>query len=104
MSIQNGLCVAGIHITDKQKILLEQFFIYKRIWILDNQRIDLASKEKTQELIEDGEKVFIWPKEYKQKDFNEICCDLNINQISPKFILKNSFEKEIAMLKLKLIA
>lgn len=102
-SLKNGICIAGINITDYQKKMLEPFFLYKKFWCLDNQWIDKTSKEKTLELIESGETVFIWPKEYKQKDFNEICCDLKIDQISPIFILKNSFSKEIALLKLKII-
>ncbi len=103
MSVKNGISIAGINVTDKQKEMLDQFMFYKKIYVFDNQYIDKTSREKTQDLIEAGETVFIWPKEYKQKDFNEICCDMNLDQISPKFILKNSFSKEIALLKIKVI-
>jgi hypothetical protein len=103
MSLHNGICVAGIHITDYQKKALEPFFLFKKVWCLDNPYIDKTAREKTQEIIEEGETVFIWPKEHKQKDFNDICCDLKIDQISPKFILKNSFSGEIALLKIKMI-
>ena len=103
MSVKNGVSIAGINVTDQQQSMLNQFNLYDRIYVFDNQKIDKTSKEKTQDLIEAGERVFIWPREYKQKDFNEICCDMNIDQISPNFIVKNSFSKEIALLKLKII-
>ena len=52
--------------------------------------IDKASKEKTMELIDRGERVFIWPEKLKKyKDFNDICINFEINEISNKFIIDN---------------
>jgi hypothetical protein len=99
----NGIGICGIKLTDYQKKLLNNFFTFQKIYVLDNQYIDKTSRKETEFLIKNNQFVFIWPKQYKQKDFNEICCDFKIDQISSKFILKNTFSGEIALLKIKMI-
>ena len=92
MFIENGISFAGLKISEKQKELLTPFFLYNKIWILDNQLENNEVLEKNLNLIEDGETIFIWPKKYKAfKDFNELCCKTNLNYISPNFVINNSF-------------
>ena len=99
----NGVAICGLHLTNIQKQILQRYNLYKQIWVLDNQIIDKASKEKTMELIDRGERVFIWPEKLKKyKDFNDICINFEINEISNKFIIDNSFEGIEAKTRLKI--
>lgn len=96
--IENGIAVAGINessdlvFTDKQKSQIAAFPLHEKIWILDNQRNDKASKKKTNILLKKGYKVFIWPEKTKHfKDLNEMAINLKIDKVSTKFILENTF-------------
>lgn len=96
--VKNGLAVAGIttngtdlnHIQQQQ---LQDLQLYKKVWVLDSQWLDRTSYEKSKQLIEQGETVFIWPENIgkRYKDLNEMCCDINKPGIGYKFIIKNSF-------------
>lgn len=96
--ILNGIAVAGINegkgdpLTDRQKEQLKQFHSYELIWVLDNQNKDQASKKKTDMLIKQGYKVFLWPKDLrKYKDINELCMRFEMNTLSENFLLKNTY-------------
>ena len=67
----------------------------KRVWVLDSQWLDNASRKKSKILLDQGETVFIWPREYGTifKDFNDIAKKLNLSEIPERFILDNSFGK-----------
>ena len=98
--VKNGTAVAGIqeksskNFTQLQDIQLSKFRVYKKIWVLDSQWLDTASREKTERLIDDGETVFIWPEKIgKQfKDINDLCIAANRDSIEPTFFIKNSYE------------
>jgi hypothetical protein len=54
------------------------------------------------DLIERSERVFIWPKKFVDyKDVNEICEKLELDQISPKFFIENSYTGVEALIKIK---
>lgn len=95
--VKNGVGLGGINrgymkFTSVQEAQLEELKVYSKIWVLDSQWLDETSREKTLKLLEQGECVFLWPKNWGvYKDFNEICEDMEIDGISPKFIIKNSF-------------
>lgn len=98
MFIKNGIAVGGINeskstnFTNTQLQQLSELILFKKIWVLDNQWNDLASKSKTKSLLDNNETVFLWPEAYKNyKDLNEVCLDKNINEIDIDFILKNSY-------------
>lgn len=106
---RNSVAVAGI--TEKSNILFtpkqqEQINTtlkwHTRVWILDSQWLDNASLNKTEILLKEGEKVFIWPEKFgkKFKDFNDICIALKVDEISPTFIEKNTFESIEGILRL----
>lgn len=110
--VKNSIAVGGISekgefmFTDKQKLQWQGLLFNKRVWVLDSQWIDHTSHEKTTALIKKGEQVFIWPEKFgkRYKDINELCADKEINQISPKFILNNTYEGVKAEIKMKLIS
>ena len=97
--VKNGTAVAGIQenssnlYTHLQSIQMQQFKFHKKIWVLDSQWLDAASKTKTGKLLEAGETVFIWPeaigKQYK--DINDVCIAAQRNFIDPSFFIKNSY-------------
>lgn len=89
MFVKNGVAVTGLNITSKQEEELNQFTFQKKIWVPDNQHIDKAAKEKTEDLLKNKSSVFIWPDNIKCKDFNELAILLNQNIISHKFILNH---------------
>jgi hypothetical protein len=97
--ISNGTAVAGIQ--DKsdnmfsclQQTQINNFRLHKRVWVLDSQWQDNASKSKTKLLIDAGETVFIWPEKIgkKFKDINDVCISIGVDEISTDFIIKNSY-------------
>lgn len=105
---KNSIAVAGITegkqtFTHRQQ---EQFNtvirFHKKIWVLDSQWCDTASLKKTEILLHQGEKVFLWPEKYGKrfKDFNDIAMYCNINEISESFIQKNTCEGLTGIIKL----
>lgn len=103
MFVKNGIAVCGLHMTDLQQDILNKYFLYELIWVPDNQFIDDAAKQKTMQLIDQGAKVFIWPKEVKKyKDINDICVNYQLDRVSPKFITDNSYRGTEATIRLNL--
>ena len=105
---KNGVAVAGIqeksqeHFTPTQQTQLLKYPFHRKIWVLDSQWIDNASRAKTKILVEQDASVFIWPKALgqKYKDFNDLAIALNIKQVDPDFIVKNTFKGLPAKMKL----
>ena len=98
MFINNGVAVAGINesrtksFTDTQQLQLNQFLTHKKIWVLDNQYVDITSRKKTKLLIDAGETVFLWPEHLKKyKDLNDYCIDKQRDSMDTNIILDNSF-------------
>lgn len=98
--VKNGTAVAGIQensstlFTPLQQMQLSSLRFLKKIWVLDSQWQDLASRKKTQRLIKQGETVFVWPEEMGKtfKDMNEYCVANNLDSINPEFIVQNSYD------------
>lgn len=97
--IKNGTAVAGVQenssntFTKIQEEQINDFKLYKKIWVLDSQWNDSASRKKTKKLIDKGCTVFIWPEKMGKtfKDINEYCIAKNLDSISPDFIKENSY-------------
>ena len=72
------------------------------VWILDSQWIDRASLIKSEVLLKQGEKVFIWPEKFGKrfKDFNDIAIACKIDEIKWDFIKNNTFEGIEGIIKL----
>jgi len=91
MFTKNGISMGGIKISEHQDGLLNEYFLYERIWILDNQPTHPEVRKKNLQLVDQGETVFIWPKECrKYKDLNELCCDRNIDGVPSDFFIRNA--------------
>lgn len=96
---KNGAALCGIQdesehaFTELQKIQLNSLPMYERVWCLDNQWNDKAALKKSLILVDQDEKVFIWPEELrKYKDANEYCIATKQDSISTDFILKNTYK------------
>jgi hypothetical protein len=98
---KNGTAVSGIQensdnlFSELQNNQLKKFYLFDIIWVLDSQWKDNASISKTKKLLDMDQKVFIWPKKQGLyfKDFNEMAVKLGINEISYKWVLKNTHDK-----------
>lgn len=107
--LKNSVAVAGIQensdntFSSKQLDQIRRYSIFKKVWVLDSQWADTASMKKTQRLIELGNNVFIWPKEIGKnfKDLNDLCIKYKLDEISPEFILNNTYSGLKAKLKLQ---
>lgn len=103
MFVKNGVAIASLSPTEHQLQQLTNLIGYEQIWVFDNDKNNKQTAKKITTHIENGKKVFVWPKELcKFKDFNEICCNLEINEIPWKFVVKNSCQGIEAKIKYKL--
>ncbi len=108
--VKNGLGLGGITkgeqlFTFNQQEQMDSLNFFERIWLLDSQWIDKTAHDKTQKLIDMGERVFIWP-EYdgkKFKDLNAICMAYEMDEYPIDLILKNSHKGLAATVKMKMI-
>lgn len=105
---KNSVAVAGITegkntFTPRQQEQIDTVLkFHTRIWVLDSQWIDKAALHKTQILLEQGEKVFLWPEKFGKrfKDFNDIAMHCKLDEIKEEFIQKNTCEGLTGILKL----
>lgn len=103
MFVQNGVAIAALTATEHQSHQLNSFFGHELIYVFDNDKNNVQTSSRIQKHIKSGKKIFIWPKEFKDfKDFNEVCCKLSLDEIPWKFVAKNSFKGEEALIKFKL--
>lgn len=93
MFCQNGVGLCGLNMNPKQKTQLDMFRLFEKIWVLDNQSDNSDVMSKYKSLIEQNERVFIWPKVLdKYKDLNEMCMSLGCDFINPLLFIKNSYK------------
>jgi len=106
---KNSVAVAGITergnatFTERQQKQVDTTLKWlDRIWVLDSQWIDNASLKKSETLLLNGEKVFIWPEKFgtKFKDFNDICIKCRVDEISAEFIQKSTFSNLEGLIRL----
>ena len=103
MFVKNGVAIASLAPTQKQRTQLQSLIGYQLVYVLDNDKNNKQAQKRIEKHIKDGYHIFIWPKELnKFKDFNEVCCKLQIDEIPWKFVVKNSAYGNEAMLKYKL--
>ena len=103
MFVKNGVAMASLSPTHKQLQQLNNYIGYELIYVFDNDKNNKQTSKKIEKYIKEGKTIFIWPKELnKFKDFNEVCCELNLNEVSWKFVVKNSTKGPEALIKQKL--
>lgn len=107
---KNGIAIGGINVSSQlfsqlQEEQMKSLMFFKKIWVLDSQWLDETSLEKTEILLRERERAFIWPENVgtRYKDFNEMCVALRLNEIHGDFIKKNTFEGLEGVLKLTAI-
>ena len=104
MFVKNGVAMASLAPTEHQLQQLTNLIGYEQIWVFDNDKNNKQTYKKISKYIKEGKKIFIWPKEFtKFKDFNEICCSLELDEIPWKFVVKNSAAGQEAQLKQRLL-
>lgn len=104
MFIKNGVALASLSPTEKQLSHLHSFVGYEIIYVFDNDKNNKQTSKKIEKHLKDGRSIFIWPKELRKfKDFNELCVTLNVNEVSWKFVVKNSSKGSEALLKQKIL-
>jgi hypothetical protein len=104
MFVQNGVAIASLAATEHQTKQLASFIGYEMIYVFDNDKNNSHTSSKIEKYIKEGKRVFIWPKEFAAfKDFNEVCCKLQLDEIPWKFVVKNSCEQTEALVKYKLL-
>lgn len=103
MFVKNGVAVAGLSYTELQKTQLRRFITHKKIWVLDNQRVDKAAKEKSFDLVKRKETIFVWPKQLENhKDLNDLCIANKIDEVPPEIFIKKCVDSQ-TMLNLALL-
>jgi len=90
MMVKNGVAVAGLTLTEKQKIQLNAFPFHKKVWVLDNPKVDSTSKELTKSKVMNGESIFKWI-DVPYKDFNEWAVSENLDEIHFNTIIDNMY-------------
>lgn len=96
MFVKNAVSIAGTSITEFQKQQLAMYPLHKVVWCLDNIYRDDTAKSKAKTLLESGESVCIWPERFRQfKDVNELCMKYDLDEISSKFIIDNTYSSKI---------
>ena len=104
MFVKNGVAMASLAPTEKQLQQLSNLIGFELIFIFDNDKNNKQTAKKIEKYIKDKRKIFIWPKEFSRfKDFNEICCSLELDEIQWKFIVKNTAVGPEALIKQKLL-
>jgi hypothetical protein len=104
MFVKNGLAMASLSPTERQLQQLNNLIGYEQIWVFDNDKNNKQTSRKIVKYINEGKRIFIWPKEFmKFKDFNEVCCSLELDEIPWKFVVKNSAQGQEALIKQKLL-
>lgn len=105
--VENSVAIAGIQesssslLTSKQDKMLQEFCVLKKVWVLDNQLTDKASRLKSRQLASKKHNIFVWPKELSDfKDFNDMCVKYGLDCISSKFIDRNVYTGPEALLRL----
>jgi len=103
MFVKNGVAMASLAPTEKQMQQLNNLIGYEQIYVFDNDKNNQQTAKKIEKYIKSGKRIFIWPKEFsKFKDFNEICCNLELDEIPWKFVVKNAANGQEALIKQKL--
>lgn len=103
MFVKNGVAMASLSPTERQFQQLHNLFGHEQVYVFDNDKNNVHTTKKVEKYIREGKKIFIWPREFsKYKDFNEICCGLQINEIPWKFIINNSASGKEALIKQRL--
>ncbi len=91
MFVENGIAISGIHLSEEQeREIKKKFPNHKLIWVLDNPRLDEASRKTLLKKMDEEEvSFFLYSNEYSSfKDINDYCIRHNVSQITSKEMQK----------------
>jgi len=99
--VRNGVGMCGLNTTELQQNQLRNYPFHEQVWVLDNDINTEEVYDKYVKLLESGERVFIWPIEFKKfKDINEVCQRYKIDEFPHKLIDNNIYEGRAGILRL----
>lgn len=98
----NGIATCGARVSDSFILKLKKEYPH-RIWAFDNIWFDDTGRELTIALLYSGERCFIIPKQYKAKDGNDLALEMNLDKIPMEFVLRNTYEGKMGLIKLSLM-
>jgi hypothetical protein len=98
----NGIATCGARVSDSFILKLKKEYPH-RIWAFDNIWFDDTGRELTIALLYSGERCFIIPKKYKAKDGNDLALEMNLDKIPMEFVLQNTYEGKMGLIKLSLM-
>ncbi len=92
MFVKNAVASSGVVLTEMQRTQLSCYdMMMKRIWVLDNQRLDATAREKSVELAQTGDLVFVWPYALRNyKDINELAQKTGKDEIPYRLFVDNA--------------
>ena len=101
MFIKNGVAMAGITMSEEQKDQISKYTFHEKIWVLDNElKTNKEVKSKMEKLINEGERVFIWPDLLKFKDINAMATKMCKDSFNPEFFIKHSYSSNDALIRI----
>ncbi len=102
MFVRNAVACSGISMTASQKQQLSCYdMMMKRIWVLDNQRLDATAREQSIELAQTGDLVFVWPYALRNfKDVNELAQKTGKDEIPYRLFVDNALSGDALRLAL----
>lgn len=102
--VRNCLAIGGLSLSEHQAEVCHSktAFIENHVFFPDNQWLDKSAMDITLKNIKAGKKVFIWPKEFKQKDVNDyVLKNKNNPFLDIDFMSKHVYEGIGALTRLK---
>lgn len=100
MFVRNGVGMGGLNETEIQRNQLHNYPFHEQIWVLDNELDNEDVYKKYVRILERGEKVFLWPKGFTQKDINEVCIKYKLDEFPHRVIDKNTASGRDGLLRL----
>lgn len=91
--VKNGVATGSISFSKLQQEMLSNYFTHEIVYFPDNPWQDKASKENIIKLSQQYKdlKVWMWPKNIKEKDVNEVVCNINM----PHFFYHENLHKQV---------
>ena len=88
--VKNGIAIGGTTMTAKQETILEHY-LSEKVLMLDNQNVDTTAMIKLEKIAKEfpNKKLFIWPKNIKEKDVNEYYINHGTNPFADISFLKS---------------
>lgn len=99
MFLKNSIAIGGIQLTDNQLMDIQyKFPLHKKIWVLDNHKLDSAAANKIKDMLDSDDLFFSWGDKFeKYKDINEFCIGENVKEVQPEDIIKYSMPPHKAL-------